>query len=126
MTETSELSSLDFQERISTATDIIRKLAPTLDERNVKGIMGFGSFWRPDNKRSPRDIDLAIYALNDAELDDEKDLITIPLSKQLHLPVEIHPLSPYTPMIKHQMEDYRVYLKNGVLLWGEMPSWLQK
>ncbi len=112
-----------LEPRTETALRIIKEVAPSLDKRNVKGIAAFGSFWSP--KQKPNDLDLAIYCTNDAIFNDYDRLKLIkPLTEHLGIPVELHLLTPYTPMIQHELHDYRIFLREANVVWGKMPAWL--
>ncbi len=110
--------------RIEVAKDIILKIVPTLDQTNIFGIVGFGSFWSPDIQRKPNDIDLAIYIQNHSVfIDKDKSKIVDPLTKTFGLPIEPHLLSPYTPSVTHELENFKKILKNTTLIWGKLPNW---
>ena len=59
-----------------------------------------------------------------AFLDNDRPKITKPLTDQFNLPVQFHVLTPYTPMVKHQLAEYRMYLKEYINLYGKAPTWL--
>ena len=110
--------------RITLAKEIINNTIPLLDPNNVLGIFGFGSFWLPLKGKVPRDIDMAVYVINDSQfIEEDRFKIADPLSL-FNLPVEFHVLTPYTPMVKNQLKQYKVYLTNYVQLYGETPNWL--
>lgn len=113
------------EKRITLAKEIINKAIPSLDPNNVLGIFGFGSFWSTLKGKPPRDIDIAVYVKNDSQfMGEDRPTLATSLTQTFNLPVEFHVLTPYTPMVKNQLKQYRVYLKEYIRLYGQFPSWL--
>jgi hypothetical protein len=111
--------------RMETAKKIILGICPDLDSENVFGIAGFGSFWTPNIRRNPKDIDIAVFARNDSSFStDDKPKLAIPLSNMFYLPTEFHIITPYTPSVRHELEHVRILLQEATILWGNFPEWL--
>jgi len=118
-------SGADGGERIVKAQQIMSTVIPALDKTNVLGIFGFGSFWLPRPKKNPRDIDIAVYVKNGAIfLDGDREKIANPLAAHFNLPTQFHVLTPYTPMVKEQLLQYQIFLKEYLPLYGQAPRWL--
>lgn len=117
-----ELTSAETE--IETARAAIIQAIEGLRSPNIKGVVGFGSFWLRRPNHNPNDIDLAIYCENEAVFFDQESKISEPLKRLFKLPLQIHPLTPFTPMVRRQLFDYKVFLKDGIVLWGEVPRWL--
>jgi len=113
------------EKRITLAKEIITNAILSLDLMNILGIFGFGSFWSTSKEKPPRDIDMAVYVINDSQfIEEDRFKIADPLKSLFHLPVEFHVLTPYTPMVKYELKQYQVYLKKYVYLYGQAPAWL--
>lgn len=111
--------------RIAAAKHAIIQLSENFDQTTTLGIAGFGSFWSAEIKRKPNDMDLAIFTNNDAEfIHGDRIALMELLRKQFHVDIETHILTPYTPSVKNELENYRILLKDSILLWGRMPSWI--
>lgn len=117
---------LSAQERMEIAQKVIFAVAEKLSSRrNIKGIVGFGSFFDPTLTRQPHDIDIAIYCDNDVEFRaDERDILVKELAKQLPFPVETHVLTDFTPSVGHELSNFRKMLVTTTPIWGKMPTWL--
>jgi len=113
------------EKRVALAKDIISKAIPSLNSNNVLGVFGFGNFWFASKKTAPEDIDIAVFVNNDSQfMSEDRPRIADPLTSAFNLPVEFHVLTPYTPMVKNQLKQYRVYMKKYSTLYGQTPSWL--
>lgn len=114
------------EKRISVAKSVILKAVPGLDMSNTFGIVGFGSFWCKDIKRKAVDIDLAVYVQNDAVFNEaDKLAIEDPLRQQFGIGVETHVITPYTVMVTHEANNFKIILQERVTIWGSMPGWIR-
>jgi len=118
---------LSPQKSVAIARSIVFENLPMIDRSNVLGLFGIGSFWLPYGGQKPKDIDLVVYAVNDSQFTNEdKPKLAAPFKSTFGLNLETHIFTPYTPMVRHELQYFKSLFENDdyIPLLGQLPEWL--
>lgn len=124
------MNSIDVlvpQKLVAIARSIVLESLPMIDQSNVLGLFGIGSFWMPYGHK-PKDIDLVVYAVNDSQfINEDKPKLAVPFKSIFGLNLETHIFTPYTPMVRHELQYFKSLFKNDdyLPLYGQLPGWLK-